>query len=177
MTAPPRFLIRLSYGPSLAMNRLMCALGLWNQWDAVDEHVLIGAVPGRRHIRQLRDIGVTAIVNLCEEFDGHRAEMDVHGIEHLHLPTLDYHCPSADDLLRGLEFLQDRRARGARTLVHCKAGRGRSATLALCYVMAARDCSAADAYRFLRTRRPHLTRRLDRREPVLAVERAIRGKA
>lgn len=177
MTAPPRFLIRASYGPSLAMNRLMCALGLWNQWDAVDEHVLIGAVPGRRHIRQLRDIGVTAIVNLCEEFDGHRDEMAAHGIEQLHLPTLDYQCPSAEDLLRGLEFLQNKQSRGAKSLVHCKAGRGRSATLALCYVMAMRGCSAADADRYLRTRRPHLTRRLDRREPVLAVERALRAMA
>lgn len=175
MSAPPTSLIRLSYYPSVAINRLMCALRLWNQWDWVDPFLLLGAVPARRHIRRLADLGVTAIVNMCKEFPGHLDEMDACRMDHFHLPTLDYHCPNADLLLRGVRFIQERAARGLKTFLHCKAGQGRSATLAVCYLMADRGISAAEAFAAVKAVRPHIVRNLHARAPVLEVERRLRG--
>jgi len=168
-------LIRLAYYPSLAYNRAMCALGIWNHWDLIDPMILLGAVPSRADLRTLHGMGVRSIVNLCEEFAGHIEEMASLGMTQCHLPTLDYHCPPEDVLIRGVRFLGQETAAGRKTYVHCKAGQGRSATLVLCHLMASSEISAMDAYAKLKSIRWHISRRLDRRAPVLAVERRLRS--
>jgi atypical dual specificity phosphatase len=167
-----RILVRVGYWPSLLAGRLMYALGLWRQWDAVDEHVLLGAIPVWGDLRRLRALGVTAVVNLCEEFPGQPARLAALGMTQLHLPTLDYHCPSLDDINTALDFIRRRLADrpGEKIYVHCKAGRGRSAAVALCYLMASRGLGAADAARLIRQIRPLVRRRLDRLDPVRRFE-------
>lgn len=164
-----RLAIRASFYPSVAINFLLCRLGIWEPWHWVDEHVLLGAIPTRRDIRRLRDMGICAIVNMCEEFAGHEAEMAALGIRQLRLPTTDYHFPNEAHLLAGLDFIREQSAAGRKVYIHCKAGRGRAATMALCYVMDCRRISPRDAFDELRRIRPHLTRRLDERPPVVAV--------
>jgi atypical dual specificity phosphatase len=174
MTALSRILIRLSYYPSVAFNRLMCGLHVWNHWDWIDPYILLGAVPARRHIPELYGLGIRTILNLCEEFPGYPAEMNAVGIRQFHVPTPDYHCPCEATLLRGMRILHAEVGARRKTFVHCKAGQGRSATLVLCYLMAARSMTAAAAYRHIKAIRSHLARRLDRRAPVEAIERALR---
>jgi atypical dual specificity phosphatase len=177
MSMVKRWLIRLSYYPSLWFNTAMCGLGIWRRWDWVDPDVLLGIVPSRGDIDRLHALGVRAIVNMCEEFAGHEREMATRGIVQLRLPTTDYQHPREEDLLRGIEFMRRQAAGGAKVYVHCKAGRGRAATMALCYLMAARGLGASAAYAAMLKVRPHLTRRLDRRPAVKAVERRLRGEA
>jgi len=173
-----RFLIRALYPPSVALNRLLCALGIWNRWDWIDDKVLLGAVPARRHIRELADLGITAIINLCDEFSGYCDEIKHCGMSQLHLPIVDYHCPDLGTLERGVEFLLDRAASGQKTYLHCKAGQGRSATLALCYLIAAYQLPPGDAYTRLKTARPNVNRRLDRWPTVIEFARrsAMEGR-
>lgn len=170
-----RALIRVSYYPTLGFSRLMNALGRWNRWDAVDEHVLVGAVPSSRDLAKLHALGVGALVNLCEEFRGDEAALRQHRIEQLCLPTTDYFAPSEADIRRGISFMRDQVARGEKVYVHCKAGRARSATLVLCYLMAAHRCSAQEAYARLKAVRPHVSRGLDQRAVVAAIERSVRA--
>src|SRR5205809_957096 len=70
-----RVFIFATYYPSLWFSRLMNLLGRWNWWDAVDEHVFVGAVPSIPDLRRLRALGVGAIVNMCDEFRGHEAAL------------------------------------------------------------------------------------------------------
>lgn len=42
------------------------------------------------------------------------------------------------------------------TYVHCKAGRGRSTTLVICYLIRQMRMSPEDAYAFVRTKRPQV---------------------
>lgn len=165
--------IRASFYPSVAINFLLCRLGIWAPWHWVDEHVLLGAIPTRGDIRRLHELGIQSIVNMCEEFAGHEAEMAGLNIRQLRLPTLDYHFPSEAHLLSGLAFIREEVAAGRKVYVHCKAGRGRAATMALCHVMATQRISPGEAFARIRAIRPHLTRHLDRRPPVLAVARRL----
>src|SRR5262247_2781506 len=93
-----RAAIHAGYYPSLWVSRLMTAIGRWNWWDEADDHVLFGAVPSRRDLVRLRELGVGAIVNMCEEFGGHAAALTDLGIEQLRLPTLDYFAPAESDI-------------------------------------------------------------------------------
>src|SRR5262245_23160471 len=179
MQLMPRWLlrgaIRAGYYPSLWFSRLMTAAGIWRWWDEVDEHVIIGAVPSRADLARLRELGVGAVVNMCEEFAGHQDTLSRHGLDQLCLPTLDYHPPSESDIRRGIRFMLDHAAAGRKIYVHCKAGRGRSATLVLCYLMAAHGWTATQAYGRLKSARPHVTRGLSQRAVVSAIERSVRS--
>lgn len=175
MTLLNKIVTRTFYYPSLGYSAAMRSIGLWRKWDRVDECVLLGGVPSRRDIKTLAQIGVSGIVNLCEEFRGHAREMAAAGMTQLHLPTLDFHCPAAGDLLRGADFLMKRRAAGVQTYVHCKVGRARSATLVLCYLIAALNVPAEEAFRRLKSIRPQVTSGLHLRPTVVELEGALRA--
>lgn len=166
MSTLNKIVTRVFYYPSLGYSVILCALGRWRKWDRIDDYVVLGGRPSRRDIRKLAAQGVTAVVNMCEEFKGHTREMAAAGISQLYLPTLDFHCPAADDLIRGVEFLLKQRAESRQTYLHCKVGRGRSATLALCYLMAAHNLDGQAAMRRLKSKRPQVVRDLDRRPAV-----------
>lgn len=195
MDAIKRMLLRafvlLSYWPSLLAGRLMYRLGCWRQWDEIDEHIILGAIPVGRDLKRLRALGVTAVINLCEEFPGEPKKLAALGMTQLHLPTLDYHCPSLGDIITALDFIRTHTASPAdavpadppvaplhssrgKVYIHCKAGRGRSAAVALCYLMASRGLPAADAARLLKQLRPAVRRGLHEQGPIRALEAARR---
>jgi protein-tyrosine phosphatase len=67
----------------------------------------------------------------------------LHGMQLLHLPTLD-HAPLAPALLaRGAAFVAERVARGERVYVHCQYGIGRSVLLAMCALVELGDAPLA----------------------------------
>lgn len=170
-----RLLVSLAYYPSLLFNRAMCAAGLWRRWDWIDEHVLVGMVPTRGEMEELRRLGIGAVVNLCQEFAGHSAELERLGMQQLHLPTLDFHPPTAEDMRRGVAFIRQAIAGGRMVYVHCKAGRGRSVTLAICYLIVERKLTARDAEAIIRRVRPQIDRRLAERACVREIERETLG--
>ena len=172
-----RLAIHAAYHPSRWFNQLMCLLGVWRHADWIDEHVLVGAVPSRQNLRLYASQGVRAVVNMCEEFAGHQKTLDDLGLMQLHLPTLDYHCPSVADLRGGIAFIQETIASDGRVFIHCKAGRGRSAIMAICYLMATRHCSAAEAELIVRRARGHIARRVLQHDAVRVIEAECATKA
>ncbi|RMF73270.1 MAG: hypothetical protein D6744_15855 [Planctomycetota bacterium] len=164
-----RAMIRAAVWPTLAINRAMCLLGVWRKWDWVDDAVLLGARPSRRDIARLHALGVRAIVNMCEEFGGHTRLLRRCGIEQLHLPTLDYHSPTVEDLRRAVAFIGRHAAAGERVYVHCKAGRGRAATVATAYVAITRNIDVREAEERVRSVRPQIDRNLAQRDALRVV--------
>jgi|CXWL01.1.fsa_nt_gi atypical dual specificity phosphatase len=170
MSALNRTLVHLSYYPTLWLNTVMCWLGVWRRWDWIDPHVLVGMMPRPKDLTALKALGVGSVVNMCEEFAGDVDELAKLGLTQLHLPTLDYHCPSEEHLRLGVAFIGERIALGEKVYLHCKAGRGRSATMAVCYLMVARGLTAKQAYAALKAGRPHVDRGIVKRDAVLRLE-------
>lgn len=165
-----KLLVRLSFYPTHLFNRLMCLLGIWDAWNAVDDHVLVGVLPATRHLRRLKDLDVGGIINCCGEFRGHAELIAELGMEQLHLPMLDYHPPSEDQVRQGLGFINRQVDRGRKVYVHCKAGRGRSVTLVLCYLMTRYRCTAAEAYARVKSVRGQIDGNLLNRAVVRSFE-------
>ncbi len=151
----------------------MCAVGVWRRWDWVDEHVAVGALPSARLLRQLADADISALVNLCVEFSGNERRLAALGITQLHLPTLDYHRPCTDDIARAVEFIEAQIEAGKKTYIHCKAGRGRSVTIAVGYLMAMRQIGAEEAFLHLKSIRPHIDSDIPHAPEVVAYEERI----
>jgi protein-tyrosine phosphatase len=83
-----------------------------------------------------RELRIEAVVDLRLEACDDIALLRHHGVEFLHLPTED-HCAVAQTMLtEGVAFATRHLAAGERVLIHCEHGIGRSATLALCVLVA-----------------------------------------
>jgi atypical dual specificity phosphatase len=81
---------------------------------------------------------VRAVVNMCRESEGPVSEYRQRGIAQLRLPTPDLCSPSVFDLIVGVRFMTQQRKQLAAEetiFVHCKGGRGRAATMVLCYLI------------------------------------------
>jgi atypical dual specificity phosphatase len=67
---------------------------------------------------------------------------------------------------RGVNFIQHHIAKGGSVYVHCKAGRARSATIALCYLVADKHMTAEEAQQYLLEKRPHINPLIYQRKVV-----------
>lgn len=85
-----------------------------------------GALRTSSQIRALRDLGIGAVVDLRSESKDDVAELEKNGIAFLHLPTPDWHPPTAADLDTGTNWIMDQMGSDRKVLVHCQHGIGRS---------------------------------------------------
>jgi len=162
-----RFYATVVFYPTLWWN---CALGRWlkvrNWWDPIDPLVLVGAYPFVSDVRRLHDAGVRAVVNTCEEYRGPVIEYKRMGIEQFSIPTTDFTHPRLADVQAAVEFVESHVQHGDVVYIHCKAGRARSATVALCWLVKYRGMTVEEAQLHLLKARPHINPHLHQRPVV-----------
>lgn len=155
------------FPPTFAWNYCLArVLGLRHWWDPVTDHVILGALPLRRDVPKLAELGVRGVINMCREYRGPVREYQRFGIEQLRLPTVDFTPPSLADIQRGVDFLNQMTTHGKTVYVHCKAGRARSATIVLCWLVHSGRMSPEQAQAHLLQVRPHVNAHLLERSVV-----------
>jgi len=137
----------------------------WHWWDRVDETVIIGALPFASQVDELKRLGVAAVVNTCEEYRGPVAQYKQAGIEQLRLPTIDFTHPTLESVETAVRFIEEHAGRGS-VYVHCKAGRARSATIVVCWLIHARGLTPDAAQALLAAHRPHVNPHVFQRDVV-----------
>ncbi|KAI3514505.1 hypothetical protein L1887_12959 [Cichorium endivia] len=128
-------------------------------WDQVDQFLLLGAVPFPKDVPRLKQLDVGGVITLNEPYETlvptslYRA----YDIDHLVIPTRDYlFAPSFVDIDRAVNFIHKNSTHGKTTYVHCKAGRGRSTTIVLCYLVEYKHMTPVSALEYVRSRRPRV---------------------
>jgi hypothetical protein len=111
-----------------------------------------GALRGNSQIRALPGLGISAVVDLRSESKDDVAELERLGIRFLHLPTPDWHPPTAEDLETGTEWILDALGNGDKVLVHCQHGIGRSVIM-VAAVLVKMGYDWREAMHIIRTRR------------------------
>lgn len=164
-----RIKARILFLPTLFWNML---LGRWlkvrNWSDRIDPSLILGALPLESDVPGLAEQGVTAVVNTCEEYAGPVDAYEKHGITQLHIPTTDFTHPSLDAVTRAVAFIDRQADAGGSVYVHCKAGRARSATVALCWLVHRYGMTPEQAQALLIEKRPHVNRLVYARPVVKA---------
>ena len=72
-----------------------------------------------------------------------------------------------------VDFVQKHAEAGDLVYIHCKAGRARSATVALCWLVKYRNLSVEEAQQTLLQSRPHINPRLTQRPVVAAFAKSL----
>jgi protein tyrosine phosphatase (PTP) superfamily phosphohydrolase (DUF442 family) len=119
----------------------------------ITPHLHVGGQYRRRGWLRLEARGVTAVVNMRIEFDDNDA--GVAPPRYLHLPVLDDHAPTLEQLQSGIGFIADEIARGGAVYVHCGSGIGRAATMAAAYLIST-GLSQEEAWAQIRAVRPFI---------------------
>lgn len=162
----------LIFYPTLAWNWLLGrCLRIRNWWDVIDNDIVLGALPFQGDVPKLSELGVKAVVNTCEEYAGPLNAYKRFGIEQFHMPTTDFTHPKFDDVCRAVEFIDQQVSQGHKVYVHCKAGRARSATVVMCWLIKSLQLPASEIQLLLLKKRPHVNPRLDQRGVVLEFEK------
>ena len=164
----PPFFARLIFLPTYAWNLLLGrVLRRRNWWDPIESKVILGARPLRRDVPKLAELGVRGVVNMCQEYQGPIDLYPNYDVVQLWLPTIDFQPPSLEFVVQGVEFIQAVVEKGDSVYVHCKAGRARSATVVLCWMVKYRGMTVEQAQAKLLECRPHTNPEIYKREVVI----------
>ena len=154
-------LSRSLFIPTFAWNFFLArVLHRRNWWDAIDPLVILGAMPLRSDVEKLAKLNVRAVINMCQEYPGPKSEYEKFHIQQLWLPTIDFNPPSLESVSQGVEFLHRETVINQRVYVHCKAGRARSATIVICWLVKYRGMTPEQAQAHLLACRPHVNAHL-----------------
>jgi protein tyrosine phosphatase (PTP) superfamily phosphohydrolase (DUF442 family) len=113
----------------------------------------VGGQYRRRGIPRMKRRGITAVVNMRDEFDDQAAGIAFP--HYLHLPTVDDQAPTLQHLRLGSAFISNEIEQGGQVYVHCGSGIGRAATMAAAYLVTS-GFSAEDAWSRIREARPFI---------------------
>ncbi len=166
-SAQRRLYAKSVFYPTLAWNyTLGRILRMRRWWDYIDPSVIVGAYPFARDVAGLSAEGVKGVVNTCEEYPGPLIAYEAFGIEQFWMPTTDFTHPRLNDITNAVEFIQRHVVAPGKVYIHCKAGRARSATVALCWLIKYRSMTIEEGQQTLLIARPHINPRLGEREVV-----------
>ena len=99
----------------------------------ITANLFLGGQYNLRGLRKLKEMGITAIVNM--RINSIYAEAHYEGFKYLHLPTTDQTPPSIEDLARGAQFIEDEIKNGGKCYIHCRQGQGRGPSMAIAYLL------------------------------------------
>jgi hypothetical protein len=123
------------------------------RYSRVTPHLYVGPQYGRHGKRRLEWLGITASINLREEFDD-----AAHGLafaSYCHLPTEDDAAPTLADLERGISFIREALGTGGKVYIHCAGGVGRAPTMAAAYLIS-EGLKRDEAIALIRRARPFI---------------------
>jgi hypothetical protein len=121
-------------------------------YSDVTPQISVGGAFGKRQIKRLKHRGVTAVVDCRQEARDDADALREAGIDFVHIPTLDRHGFTYDQMQYGVEWVLEHTSRGGRAFVHCEHGVGRGPLLACC-VLVGQGYPAPEALRIVRSAR------------------------
>jgi protein tyrosine phosphatase (PTP) superfamily phosphohydrolase (DUF442 family) len=99
----------------------------------ITAHLYLGGQYNLRGLRRLKEMGITAIINM--RITSVYVAARYHGLAYLHLPTTDNTPPSMEALLQGVEFADQHISNGGKVYIHCRQGQGRGPSMAIAYLL------------------------------------------
>lgn len=116
-------------------------------YNEITPQIILGAIPLKNlsHEEDMNGVGVRAVLSLLEDHEAHTVSMvgdpvlksdwENRAVTYLQIPIQDLAAPSIDKIEAAVAFIKTQSENNKKTYIHCKAGRGRSATIVISYLM------------------------------------------
>lgn len=160
------FTAKFLFWPTLLWNELLVrrSAGKLRWFDEVFEDgkakLFLGGFPWRPEIlRNMEAAGVQSVVSLVGEYE---ATLPVN-FRSYRIPMVDFAQPDLKLVRQAVELVKSEISEGRSVYLHCKAGKGRSATVAVCFLI---EVSAPDPVEVIRRKRPQVLRSIGQRDVV-----------
>jgi len=129
-----RVVSKVMFYPTFPLTAMM---RIGNYWTVVDDTIILGCAPMGflDHPKQMHTLGIRGVVNMCEEYSGPQTQYAELGMRQLRLPVVDHEEPSLEYMKESVRFIQQYKEKGQKVYIHCKAGHGRGAAIALCWMI------------------------------------------
>ncbi len=142
----------------------------------ITPQLAVGGAFRKRQIKRLKHRGVTAVVDCRREAKDDASALSAAGIAFLHLPTLDRHGFTYEQMEHGVQWVLEHIADQGKAFLHCEHGVGRG-PLMTCAVLVAQGHSAPQALRTVRAKRWQALPNDRQLAALLAFERAWRARS
>eukprot|EP00933_Yihiella_yeosuensis_P029964 TRINITY_DN23619_c0_g1_i1.p3 TRINITY_DN23619_c0_g1~~TRINITY_DN23619_c0_g1_i1.p3 ORF type:complete len:122 (+),score=17.74 TRINITY_DN23619_c0_g1_i1:570-935(+) len=103
---------------------------------------------------------------MVREWEGPTEVYETEGVKLLWMPIVDFTSPGVEDLERAVFWIRERIEAEGKVYLHCKAGKGRSGTVAMAYLISVEDLSPVEAQTRLLERRPQVLQSLHKRPEI-----------
>uniref|UniRef100_A0A914HJB5 Phosphatidylglycerophosphatase and protein-tyrosine phosphatase 1 n=1 Tax=Globodera rostochiensis TaxID=31243 RepID=A0A914HJB5_GLORO len=142
-----------------------CGPKRWSWYSRINDTLVLGAMPFLSMLPELKENEhVGGVVCCTEEFELEAAwgavkptDWAQSDIQFHHTPMRDFiGSTSLQNIEEAVQFIDKVTSKGQTCYVHCKAGRTRSATVAICYLMHKFDFSPEQALDAVSTKRPQV---------------------
>ncbi len=130
----------------------------WRRFDKITDNLWLGMLPFWFDVDTLSDEGISSIVTLNESWELLLApDFKKHDFDHLHIPTMDYNVEvRQQDIIKAVNFIDERVSKNETCFVHCKAGRGRSVCIVASYLMYKNKINPIQALQQIQKCRPQV---------------------
>lgn len=138
----------------------------WPWYHKIDENIYLGALPLKNlnhETKLLKEEKIKAVLSIVETFEVEKKTLfsdpitfdtwKKNKIEHLQIPTPDTYPLKKEDMLKAANFIERQVRKNKKVYVHCKAGRGRSASAIIAYLMKYKKMGKLDAINYLKSKR------------------------
>lgn len=110
-----------------------------------------GMPTSREEMDWVRENGIKAVLTLTEE---PLPEQWLNNIYYLHVPTVNGSSPDIEDIEKAVDFIDKNLQNKKSVMVHCAAGKGRTGTILVAYMMKFRRMNIKGAIEEIRSLRP-----------------------
>ena len=156
------------FWPIACSQYVMSKFGLFKWYSEVYKspsggRIILGGIPWPESTRQqlLKNENVSAVINLVAE-----KSFPFHVPNRLDVPLMDFAHPDKAAISPAVEFIDKRLANGETVYVHCRAGKGRSATVVMCWLVSRLGMDPVTAQEYLTSKRPQILQSLKDRTVV-----------
>lgn len=153
---------RTFYYPSLLWNAVSNPIRGQSWYNRIDSHVILGALPLRQMTKDLVKENVQGVISMNEDYElkyiyNSAVEWNNNGIQLLRLATPDlFASPTIPQIHTAIKFIEEIKQSNGTTYIHCKAGKTRSTTVVMCYLMHSKKMTQEEALKLIQTKRPQV---------------------